>query len=329
MTLASKFRAVAALARDVFRQSRSTKLYWLMLAASAICILVCLSVSIKGSATLKPAGSTELVGPDDKPISAPGTSLGELSLGFGLFRLNFFRDAPSEIHFIQVLLAKWVAGVIGTWLALIWTAGFLPEALRPGTVDLALVKPISRRLFLFGKYLGVMAFLTFQAGFFIFGTWLALGMRTGVWNRGYLLALPILLAHFAVVYSASVLLAVCTRNTVVCAMGSLLFWGICFGLNFGRHSLAALETAAKPNASGSRLTRGLVEVAYWSLPKPADLLIVMDRALDAEAHFKGFETLEKAGATTAFPPAWSIASSILFALVGFALSAREFALTDY
>ena len=44
-----------------------------------------------------------------------------------------------------------------------------------------------------GKFLGVLAFVALQASLFVGGTWLALGLRTGVWDPTYFLCVPILL----------------------------------------------------------------------------------------------------------------------------------------
>ena len=109
-----------------------------------------------------------------------------------------------------LLLAEWVAGGGGTLLALIWTAGFVPDFLQPAQATVLLSKPISRWVLLTGKYLSVLVFAGFQVTVFIFGTYLACGLSTGFWVDSYLWGIPLLLLHFAAVYSFSVLLAVCT-----------------------------------------------------------------------------------------------------------------------
>src|SRR4030088_1674685 len=92
-----------------------------------------------------------------------------------------------------------------------------------------------------GKYAGVLAVVFLHLVVFVGGTWLGLGAHTGVWNASYLLCVPILLLHFAIFFSFSLLLAVCTRSTVVCVFGSIVFWFLCWGMNYGRH---AVVTAA-------------------------------------------------------------------------------------
>ena len=138
-----------------------------------------------------------------------------------------------------MILAAGVADTLGLLLTLVWTAGFLPSFLDSRAISVLLAKPISRETLLLGKYLGVLAFVFVQAAFFVGGTWLALAVRTGVWDAVYLPAVPLLLLHFAIFFSFSLLLAVCTRSTVVCVFGSIAFWGICWAINFGRHAVTA------------------------------------------------------------------------------------------
>src|SRR5437764_1178461 len=82
-------------------------------------------------------------------------------------------------------------------------------------VSVLLAKPTPRWMLLAGKYVGVLAFVLVHAMLFVGGTWLAIGVRTQVWDASYLYAIPLLLLHFAVFFSVSLLLAVCTRSTVV------------------------------------------------------------------------------------------------------------------
>jgi hypothetical protein len=86
----------------------------------------------------------------------------------------------------------------------------------------------------------VLAFVAFQRTILVGGTWLALGPRIGVWNPGYLWTIPLLVLHFGIFFSFSILLAVCTRSTIVCVVGSVVFWFLCWGMNYGRHAMVAL-----------------------------------------------------------------------------------------
>jgi len=178
---------------------------------------------------------------------------------------------------------------------------------------------------LVGKYLGVLTFVAFQALVFVGATWLALRLRTGIWDEAYLLCIPLLLLHFSVFFSVSALLAVYTRSTVACVFGSILFWLMCWGMNYGRHALVSLPEMEA--ATGS--LRFLAEAGYWLLPKPADLGLILFDALQAGNHFgkmPPFQTVQSQGA---FHPELSVLTSFLFTGIILSAAAWRFLTTDY
>src|SRR5438128_542760 len=125
--------------RDTVRQSIASRLFWAILAVSAVCIVFCLGARVKDNSRLP-------VGPGESPYALPKDdpqvkSLGpagvksagvdvqggdELSLGFGAFTVSTNRGREDSVRFLQVWLAGLVAGTAGIFLAIIWTAGFLP-----------------------------------------------------------------------------------------------------------------------------------------------------------------------------------------------------------
>jgi ABC-type transport system involved in multi-copper enzyme maturation permease subunit len=333
MNLPAALYAFRWLARDTFRQAMASGLFWLMLGVSGLVTLVCLSVGVAGGAPLHRPGETAEFIPANDPqanssrIDVHGVDVisGELTIGFGAFRVPLGRDAPDAVRFLQLILAGGVADAAGVLLALVWTAGFLPGFLDPSTAAVVLAKPVPRWGVLLGKYLGVVAFVGFQAAVFVGGTWLALGVRTGVWDTHYLLCVPLLLLHFGVFYAVSALLAVCTRSTAAVVFGVICAWVMCWGMNFGRHLLVA-------QADAGNISPGLqwaVEAGYWVLPKPADLSLVLFDALQADNSFtKAFEyyAVQTKGA---FHPELSVLTSLLFAAVMLAVAARELSTTDY
>ncbi len=219
MRMTDELRALAWLVRATFRRARASRLFLLMLAGSAVCIVACLSIGIEDGRPLRGPDEIELYGGDNQPLTGPNPRPGHLTLGFGSMRVALFRDGPAMVHFLQVLLAMCVAGAVGTLLTLVWTAGFLPEFLRPEEIAILLAKPVSRRTLFWGQAVGVLGFVAFQAAVFVGGTWLALGVRTGIWTAGYLWTFPLLCLHFTMIYGVSAALAVWTRNTAVCAWG--------------------------------------------------------------------------------------------------------------
>jgi hypothetical protein len=346
MNLPAAIYAIRWLIRDTFRQSLATGIFWIMLSVTVLCVLLCLSVSVTGPAALH--DKMEPTGFVARPPRAPhesdeayqkrladlereaarsGTELagGEMTLAFGLFHTPIGRDAADAVHFLELLLAGGVADAAGVLLALVWTAGFLPGFLDPNAASVLLAKPIPRWSLLFGKYLGVLVFVAFQSVLFVGGTWTALGLRTGIWDSAYLLAIPLLLVHFGIFFSMSTFLATCSRSVVTCILGSFLFWFLCWGMNYGRHVVVAAESL-RESAAG---LRGAVEVGYWVLPKPGDMSMLLFDALKAHDSFGIAPEFKQVQLMGAFNPELSLLTSVLFAVVLLGLSAWQFVTTDY
>jgi ABC-type transport system involved in multi-copper enzyme maturation permease subunit len=319
-----------SLVRETFRQALAARTFWLMLAISGLCILFCLSIRIEGGEPLKPRGEIELFGRDHKPLTGPNPRPGRITLLFGAVRLPLFRDGEGQVRLIQTLLALWVAGAVGTLASLIWTAGFVPAFLDPSTAPVLLAKPVPRSLLLLGKCVGVFCFVAFEEAVFFVGTWLAMGVSTGVWSAGYLLCLPLVLLQFVILYQFSVLVAVVTRSTVAAIFGSLVLWFICYAVNLGRFTIQLLPQLNTNVAPFSPSARRLAEFAYWLLPKPADLLVLLDRELEAAEHFDALSpVLRHAQQQGLLAPEWSVVTSLAFCAVMLAVAAWEFTQADY
>jgi ABC-type transport system involved in multi-copper enzyme maturation permease subunit len=320
--------------RDTFRQSLASGIFWVLLTVSLISILVCTSVSVVGSTSLAaPGEQPEFLNPEDpdaKIAKEDGVAVisGQLMLGFGALEVPLARDARSAVYALELILAGGVADTAGLLLALVWTAGFLPAFLDRRNISVLLAKPAPRWCLLAGKYCGVLAFVLVQSIFFVVGTWLALGCRTGVWDASYLLTIPLLLLHFAIFFSFSMLLAVVTRSTVVCVFGSIVFWLMCWGMNYGRHMLAMGDKVAG-DSKFSNSVMWMADIGYWILPKPGDLSMLLFDALDASQYFRSALDMH-AVANAGFFSLWlSVLTSLAFTAYMLVAAARQFATTDY
>ncbi|HEX4132782.1 MAG TPA: ABC transporter permease subunit [Pirellulales bacterium] len=328
---------VGWMVRDTFRQSLAAGIFWVLLGLSGVCILVCLSAGTRGSANLElTENMPEFLPPTDpeaqdrQRAAKEGVAIidGELTLGFGAVKVPLARDARTAVHCLELILAGGVADTAGLLLTLIWTAGFLPGFLDRRHITVLLAKPAPRWWLLAGKFCGVLAFVLLHATIFVGGTWLALGLRTGVWSTGYFWAVPLLLLHFAIFFSFSLLLAVCTRSTVVCVFGSIAFWMLCWGMNYGRHALALAKQIA-PESSFSPSVTWLADAGYWLLPKPGDLSILLFDKLDASTFFKQLFDVAALRSAGFFSLELSVLSSVAFMLYLLVAAGRQFATTDY
>jgi ABC-type transport system involved in multi-copper enzyme maturation permease subunit len=149
------------------------------------------------------------------------------SLFFGLVPLRFYeRPLGNLIYTVENTL---VAGV-GAWVIMlagvIVTAGFIPNMLRKGSIDLLLTKPLSRPLVLLYKYLGGLLFVFLLTLVAVGGVWLMVGLRTGVWAPGILYAIGGITFYFAILYACSTMVGVLTRNPIVSIVVTIVFWFI-------------------------------------------------------------------------------------------------------
>ena len=350
MKARSRFALVKQLIRDTFRQARASGISWMMLAVTALCVLVCLSVSVTGDVSLQDEDETVFfLPPPSLRAATPGVAAnqknwsplvvspekarhegvemvsGRMTLAFGAMSVPLGRQRRDAVAFLELMLAWGVAGTLGLLMALVWTGGFVPSFLEPSAASVLLAKPATRSQLLLGKYLGVLTFVACQVVLFVAATWLALGLRTRVWDTTYFVCIPLLLVQFAVFYAFSVLLAVVTRSTVACVFGSILFWLLAWGINYGSVMASGLaDTQYLPTA-----TLALAQLAYWIFPKPIDSGLMLFNALDAHHHFDKPMVFTLLESGQAFSPQLSIVSSLVITTLLLALSAHELNATDY
>ena len=334
MNLPAALRTIRWMVRDTFRQSISTKLFWVMTTVAAVFTLLCFSVGVSGDMakssvdydpnTFITKAEAERLGADK--VNADGVRVvsGEVSLGFGTVTLPVGRHRDDAVKFVQLWVAGAIADTLGVLMALLWTAGFLPTFLEPQHASVLLAKPAPRWSILLGKYLGVVGFVALQAVLFVGGTWLALGVRTGVWTGEYWLAVPLLVVNFGIFYAVSAFLAVATRSTIAAAFGTLLFWILCWAMNYTHFRLIAAPIDGV--ASGGTF---LLDVGYWLLPKPLDLGGIFFDAMRADGFSAKLPELRAAQEQGKFFPVASVLSSLAFAATTLGLASYEFEKTEY
>jgi ABC-type transport system involved in multi-copper enzyme maturation permease subunit len=132
------------------------------------------------------------------------------------------------------LIEKWLVNGIGIWVllfvAVVVTAGFVPNMLAKGSLDLLVSKPIGRVRLLLYKYTGGLLFILILTTVTVLGVWAAIGLRSGIWTTNFLAIIPVMTFYFAVLYAFSTLAAVFTRNTLVAILMTGLAWGLMWGI---------------------------------------------------------------------------------------------------
>jgi ABC-type transport system involved in multi-copper enzyme maturation permease subunit len=327
-------RTIRWMAIDTFRQAIASKLFYVMIAIVAVGTLLCLSVSVKGGLKNKqsdlgtegfiPASEVDKIGKEKVAQEGVGVLDGKLSLGFGTFEVPIPRGRADIIKQLQVWLSAFVADTVGVLFAIIWTAGFLPTFLEPHSAAVMLAKPAPRWSILLGKYLGVILFVASQAILFVGCTWFALGIKTNVWEMNYWLAVPLLIANFGVFYAVSTFLAVWTRSTVAAAFGTILFWAICWMMNFAHHRMIMNGVAGM-----TPLSNFFMETGYWFMPKPFDMGNLFFDAMHAEVFAVRPEEMKVLVEKGRYHPELAVAANGAFAVGTLALAAYEFEKLDY
>ncbi len=151
------------------------------------------------------------------------------SLFFGLWEMNFLTGPLGElIYIIENGLVNTLGAGILLMVGVVVTAGFVPNMLRKGAIDLLLTKPMSRPLILVFKYFGGLLFVFLLTAVAVGGVWVALGLKTGVWAPGLLYAIGGITFYFAILYSVSTLAGVLTRNAIVSIVVTVTFYGVLF-----------------------------------------------------------------------------------------------------
>jgi ABC-type transport system involved in multi-copper enzyme maturation permease subunit len=149
-----------------------------------------------------------------------------LSLSFAHASLS------SLVSFFMDVLVGSVGASVAMLLGIVVTASFIPNMLRKGTVDLLLAKPIRRPALLLYKFVGSLSFMFLATAATVVLVWLAIGLRSGLWPVGFLLATFLLTYQFAVYYAFSALFGVLTRSTIVSILMACLLWAVLFAVGW-------------------------------------------------------------------------------------------------
>jgi hypothetical protein len=151
----------------------------------------------------------------------------------------FWVDVPLYTQSLRsqlYLVEKYLVNDIGAWVALlvgvVITAGFVPNMLGKGTLDLYVAKPIGRSRLLIYKYVGGLTFVAVLLAVTVSGVWVILGLRTGVWAPQFLAVVPVLIFYFAILYAVSTAVAVFTRSSLLAILATVIAWATFWG--FGK-----------------------------------------------------------------------------------------------
>ena len=163
---------------------------------------------------------------------------------------------------IQAGLAMLIA-TVGLLLALFATSALFPQMLQKGSIELLLCRPIPRWRIVSARFLGGATIMAFNAAYLFVGVWLVLGVKSGIWTRGFPLSAILVIFAFVVLFSVVMVSSVITENGPV----GLLF---AFTLFVFSPVLASHERITP--AFSKELYRQVFRLLYWIVPKSAETI---------------------------------------------------------
>lgn len=195
----------AAIFLDAYRELNAKKLFWITMLLSGLVVAVFGAVGI-----------------DKEGITLLWFRLGFIPVTTDVISAEVFYKTLFSSLGIGIWLA-WIAAV----LALVSTAGIVPDMVAGGAIETVLSKPISRTRLFLTKYFTGLLFVALQVGVFAVASFLVIGLRAGAWEPGLFLAIPIVVAFFSYLFCICALLGLLTRSTIAALLLTLLVW---FGL---------------------------------------------------------------------------------------------------
>jgi len=200
-----------ALVVDAYREVNSKKLFWISngLSVLVVAVFACVGLTEKGLKVLW------------FDVPAP-------------FTTALMTEAEFYKYMFSIFGVSFWLGWVCTILALVSTAGMIPDLITSGSIELMLSKPIGRLRLFVTKYLCGLMFAGVQVLLFTTASVLVIGLRGGEWLPSLFLAVPIVLMFFSYFFCVCVFLGMVTRSTVAALLFTLLFW-------FGLFALSSTE----------------------------------------------------------------------------------------
>ena len=124
-------------------------------------------------------------------------------------------------------IVDFIVGFFGIFVALVVSCGVIPETYRTGSVELLLSKPISRPCLFMAKFIGGCIFVLLNISYLICGLYFIVGLRWDLWDIRILIAIPVFVFYFMLLFSVSALVGLFSRRAIFSLFAALLFWGIC------------------------------------------------------------------------------------------------------
>lgn len=199
---------------EAYREINAKKLFWIVLGLSLLCVAVLACLGIY-----------------DDGVGQRGFTILIWKFPIEIFDvINIEKKTFYNLLFFQVGFKLWLTWA-ATILALISTAGIIPDFISGGAIEMSLSKPIGRFRLFMTKYIAGLLFVVLQVTVFAAASYLVIGLRSGSWEPTLFLAIPIVVAFFSYLYGFMVLIGMLTRSTVASLLITIVLWLAIFGLH--------------------------------------------------------------------------------------------------
>jgi len=230
-----------ALIRDTFREAFARRIFWGFFACCSL-LLLFLTFIMRIDVVQGAIATVTIFGRSNPSTDVQGLVTGTQSV---------------------IAMILYFAGMA---LAVFASAGLVAAVFEPGRIELLLSKPVSRTHLLLGRYLGNVLVVAANILYLVGGSWIIFGVKTNVWGIGFLISSLYTIFIFAVLLAVLVLVGVLWDSSAVAIM-------ITFAIMIITPILA--QKSQIERLLSSEWSRDVVRVLYYSLPKTADVSVMI------------------------------------------------------
>ncbi len=177
-------------------------------------------------------------------------------------------ETPFDLERFVITAEAAIASLLfagGIFISLFATASLFPSMQEKGTIDLLLSKPISRTRIIVAKFLGNLAIVAFNVFFLVFGVWLVLSEKTGIWNIGFLYSGLTITISYAVLLTILAFIGILAQSTGLSIMITFL---VAYAIS---PLLLLLQQPRVLSFFTHQSSRLLIRALYCIIPKTTEL----------------------------------------------------------
>ena len=230
--------ATLALIQDTFREAMARKIFWGLFGLSTLMILFFLFLL-----------NIDIVEGAMATVTLFGRTVSRVSDVEKWVRVTYAA--------IATFLYTW-----GMFLAVFASAGLTPSILEPGRIELLLSKPVSRVHILLGRFVGNVLVITCNVTYLVFGVWIILGIKTGIWSGDFLVSIATTVFVFSVLLTVVVLMGVLFDSAALATMVTIAIMIM---------SPILAQTTMMLKLLSSEWSRDVWRTLYYCLPKVYDM----------------------------------------------------------